>query len=172
MSKNFNLTGIAYWAKLVEPQENYREDGNEWSIDVTPDQKGIDLLRRVGLGEKLRNKDDDREDFITFRRNELKKDGTANNPVEVVDADGNPWPDNVLIGNGSKVKIKFSVFDMPAKGKFKAIIKPVIYKVTVLELKEYVAKKPAAPAAEAPAAKPATAKKPAAKNKDWQGEED
>lgn len=147
MSKTFNLTGTAYWAKVLgDPVENYLETANEWTIDVTPDQRGLDLLRRLGLGEKLRNKDDDRGDFITFRRNELsKKDNTPNDPIEIVDADGQPWDTSVNeeglpnkpIGNGSTVKVRFSVFDMPAKGKFKAIIKPVIYKVTVLEWVEF-----------------------------------
>ncbi len=139
MPKTYNLTGTAHWVKVLgEPVENYREDGNEWTIDVTPNERGIELLRRIGLGEKLRNKDDDRDDFITFRRNELsKKDNTPNKHIEVVDAEGAAWDPDVSIGNGSTVKIKFSVFDMPAKGKFKAIIKPVIYKITVLELVEY-----------------------------------
>lgn len=168
MSKTFNLTGKAFWVKVLgDPVENYREDGNEWCIDVTPNQKGIELLRRIGLGEKLRNKDDDREDFITFRRNELKKDGTENNKIEVVDADGNPWDEDKPIGNGSTVKVRFSVFEMPAKGKFKAIIKPVIYKITVLELVEY--KRP-----DKGAAKPAPKAK--AKNnaneEDWQANAD
>jgi hypothetical protein len=163
MAKVFNMTGKAFWVKVLgEPTENYQETGNEWTMDVQPNEKGIALLKRVGLAEKIRNKDDDREDFITFRRNELKKDGSENNKIEVVDADGNPWPEDKAIGNGSTVKVRFSVFEMPAKGKFKAIIKPVIYKVTVVDLVEY--KK-----AERTAAKPAAKKaKNSANEEDWQ----
>jgi hypothetical protein len=171
MTKTYNLAGTAYWAKVLgEPEENYRGDGNEWSIDVTPDQRGLDLIRRIGLGDKLRNKDDDREEFITFRRRELKKDGEPNDHIEVVDADGNPWDDKKAIGNGSKVKIKFSVFHMPAKGKFKEITKPVIYKITVAELVEYVKKERPKKDAVAP-----VKKKPASKKEAWEepeGEED
>lgn len=178
MTKTFNLTGVAHWVKVIgDPVENYREDGNEWTIDVTPDQRGIELLRRVGLGEKLRNKDDDRDDFITFRRNELKKDGSANNHIEVVDAEGNPWNMEVgadgypvtPIGNGSLVKVKFSVFEMPARGKFKALIKPVIYKITVTELKEFKKReKPAETKAEGIAKQ----KKAPAQAEQWAGEEE
>ena len=170
MTKTFNLTGKAFWCKVLgDPVENYREDGNEWTLDVTPNQKGIELLRRIGLGEKLRNKDDDRDDFITFRRNELKKDGTPNNKIEVVDAEGNPWDEDKAIGNGSTVKVRFSVFEMPAKGKFKAIIKPVIYKITVLDLVEYKKPEPKAKAAAKPAAKKA---KNNANEEDWQANAD
>lgn len=138
MGKTFNMTGKAFWCKVLgDPVENYQETGNEWTVDVQPDVKGLALLKRVGLGEKVRNKDDDREDFITFRRNELKKDGQPNDKIEVVDADGNPWPEDKPIGNGSTVKVRFSVFEMPARGKFKAIIKPVLYKITVVDLVEF-----------------------------------
>lgn len=182
MTKTFNLTGIAAWAKVIgEPVENYREDGNEWTIDVTPNQKGIELLRRVGLGEKLRNKDDDRDDFITFRRNELKKDGTPNNTIEIVDEAGEPWDISIgedgypvrPIGNGSTVKIKFSVFEMPAKGKFKAIIKPVIYKITVVELKEFKKReKPVQQAGKAAVDTVVKKKRAAPEAEQWAGEEE
>lgn len=174
MSKNFTMTGTVYWEKLRgEPQPSYDEAKNEWSIDITPDARGGDLLKRIGLAGKLRNKDDDRGDFITFRRPELKKDGTANGHVEIVDEAGEPWPEDVLIGNGSQVKVKFGVLDLPAKGKFKAFIKPILYKVTVTKLVEFKPKVKAATAAapgEAPAKK-AAASKPAAKD-GWQDQGD
>lgn len=190
MTKTFNLTGKAYWVKVIgDPVENFREDGNEWTIDVAPNQKGIDLLKRVGLEKNLRDKDDDRGEFITFRRNELKKNGEPNSPIEVVDAEGNPWDTTIgedgypvkPIGNESLVKIKFSVFHMPAKGKFKEVIKPVIYKITVLELVEYKKREKVAKADQAGAAVSATVaaekkivkKKPApAAAEEWAGDEE
>lgn len=182
--KNFNMTGTIFWEKLRgDPQPGYDEDKNEWSVDFTPNQKGLDLLKRIGLGEKLRSKDDDREDFITFRRPELKKDGTANGHVEVVDAEGNPFPEEKLIGNGTGAKVKFGVLDLPARGKFKAFIKPVLYKVTITNLVEFQRKAKVSPdkadgasteaasevSAQAGTTKPA--RKPAAKD-GWQDQEE
>lgn len=139
MPKNFTLTGQSFWCKLLgEPQPGFDPEKNFWTIDVSLDQKGLDLINRVGLGKKIRNKDDDRGDFFTFRRPEYNRDNERNNPIPVVDNEGNPWPEDKEIGNGSKVRVKFGIFEAPARGKFPALIKAVPYEVKVVEWKEFV----------------------------------
>lgn len=186
MARNYNLTGKLYWAKVFgAPVETYQGDAEEWTLDVTPDQRGIELLNRIGLGGKLRNKDDDREDFITFRRAAINKTkNVPNNHIEVVDSEDNPWDEQAhpQLGNGTIVKVKFNVFQKAAQGKFKEIIKPVIFQIKVIEFKAPPVKKPVAgTGATAPAPEPSTdnvqsksvqrrlaEQKPAAKDDDWQ----
>lgn len=172
--KTYNVTGPAWWAKVLgDPQPNYDETENQWSINVGVDQRGIDLFSRLNMKDKVKNNDDDQGDFVTFRRREFKKDGTPNDPIEVVDAEGNPWDTEKLIGNESKVKVRFSVLESKFKGK--TFIKPYIWKITVLELKTYVAKPKADTAGKAAAkAQPdkivKKSNKPSAKEADWQGD--
>jgi len=158
---SYKIKGIAQWAKIFgEPLPNYNEDGNEWSIDLEPDEDGINLFKRLGLENKIHvfgepNKKgviQKRPTYIVFARSEMKRSGPnkgdPNNPIPVFDADGKEWPEGVSIGNGSLVEIKFGTFDIPAKGKFKGGPKQVIYEVKVLKLVEYKrpekAEKPAA----------------------------
>jgi hypothetical protein len=56
---------------------------------------------------------------ITFNRDVRTKGGADLPPPSVEDAAGQPWPANVMIGNGSFGRIAFSVYawDNPAGGK-------------------------------------------------------
>lgn len=173
MTKNFTMEGTAYWCKLLDdPVPTYDEKGEEWTLDVSLSERGKNLMTRLGMIDKIKNQDDDRGEYVTFRRPSVKKSGDdkgqPNKPVPVKDAEGNDWDNDTKIGNGSKVKVKFSVFSMPARGKFKAFSKLVLHEVTVLELKEYAKKKPqeAAPAAEQKIKRPRATEEEA----DWEGE--
>jgi hypothetical protein len=128
------IRGTGHWMKILGPPvKNYAGDGFEWTMDITPDEEGIRKLRELGLAERLKNKGDDRGDFIPFRQREKRMDGTLNRPISVVDADGNPWPENQLIGNKSTVDVKFEVKDY-GRGK-KAGVYPQA--VRVLNLVPY-----------------------------------
>jgi hypothetical protein len=134
MANTYVIRGKGNWMKILgAPVLNYAGDGKEWTMDITPDEEGIATLREVGLADRLKNKGDDRGEFIPFRQREKRMDGTLNRPVSVVDADGNPWPQDKLIGNGSTVDVKFEVKDY-GKGK-KAGVYPQA--VRVLEHKPY-----------------------------------
>lgn len=131
------IRGSANWAKVVgAPRLNTYTNEKEWSIDVTPDKEGRALLRRLGIADRLREpKEGDfrTETFISFRHRELKKDGNKADPIRIVNANNEPWG-NDLIGNGSTVDVKFVVKDY-GKGK-----KPGVYirAIRVLELVPYV----------------------------------
>ena len=46
-----------------------------------------------------------------FKANEfIRSDGTSNEPPVVFDIYGNSWPEEKLIGNGSKMKIAYSIY--------------------------------------------------------------
>jgi hypothetical protein len=128
---------VAHWAKVIgSPRLNKFTGEKEWSIDVTPDKEGLATLKKLGIADRLREPkegDTRTERFLSFRHNELKKDGTRAEPLRVVDANNNAW-DNRLIGNGSKVDVKFVVKDYGV-GKKKGVY---IRALRVLELVPYV----------------------------------
>lgn len=108
------VTGKAYWPKLGKPVQNYNKDGEEWTIDVSLDADALKQMKGYGLTSKIKNKGDERGDFITFKRATVKrngpKKGEANAPIRVISPDGKtPWDTNKLIGNGSTVRVKFSL---------------------------------------------------------------
>jgi hypothetical protein len=102
-------------------------------MDVTPDEAGKQTLEELGLGERLKNKKDDRGDFIAFRQKEKRMDGSFNRRISVTDAQGNPWPQDKLIGNGSIVDVKFEFKDY-GKGKYPGLYPQA---VRILKHQEY-----------------------------------
>lgn len=103
------IQGKAYWAKVLgEPGWGYKNQYKEWSIDVTLDAKTMKKLIAEGVAkDKIKNKGDDRGNFLTFKRRETKKDGNPAKPFLVIGPDGKtPWPQTELIGNGSVVNAK------------------------------------------------------------------
>ena len=108
------ITGKAYWAKIVgAPVDGYQGAHKEWAMDLSIDEATKQRFIDEGLEEKIKNKDDERGDFVTFRRKSVKRDGTDAKPIRVVDFQKNPWPENQLIGNGSKVNVKYAVNEGP-----------------------------------------------------------
>lgn len=130
------IRGVVHWAKILgNPVPNYNEDGYEWTMDVTPDKEGLGVLKSLGLDVKLKNKDDDRGDFIQFRQKAHRMDGSNNRPISVTDAAGNPWPNDMLIGNGSVIDVKFEDKEYVVKGKKQVGVYPQA--VRVLDHKAY-----------------------------------
>ena len=108
------LKGNAYWASIVSPNTTFDSDG-VWSIDVgNLDKKNTDKAKADGLSVK--NKGDDRGDFVTVKRKVRRKDGNMNKAPEVVDA-GKRAMSGTLIGNGSEVNVLYSTYDWEFKGR-------------------------------------------------------
>ena len=102
------IQGKAKWAKITgKPHAGYEGKFNEWSIDVYVDEATEKKLKAEGLGPKLKDKGNGT--YITFKRKELKQDGSPNQPIRVVDHKGEPWNDKVKIGNGSTVNVNFAI---------------------------------------------------------------
>lgn len=83
------------WAKLDKPVAPFGT--SQWEIQaVTTDKKLANQLMK----EHFNVKEKDGAFVIPLKRKELKKDGSANNPPQVVDAKLQPL-DPKVIGNGS-----------------------------------------------------------------------
>jgi len=70
------ISGTAYWASITSPNTTFDADGT-WSIDVgnlDADNKAI--AEKDGL--TIKNKGDDRGDFVSIKRNVKRKDGNLN----------------------------------------------------------------------------------------------
>lgn len=102
------IQGKAKWAKIVgEPGWGFENKFKEWSVDVYVDDKTAEKLRNEGLGQKLKDKGNG--EYITFKRKELKVDGSPNQPIRIVDHRGNDWDPKMKIGNGSTVNVNFAL---------------------------------------------------------------
>lgn len=128
------IQGKAYYAKVLgAPAWGYKNQYKEWSVDVTLDKATREKLLAAGMSKaSIKNKDDARGDFITFKRREFKKDGTAGKPIEVVDKKGQPWSQKALIGNESVVNAKI-ILNENNDGE----VKPGLLKLQVVEHVEY-----------------------------------
>lgn len=113
------FSGYAQYAKILgQAPWGYQNQYREWSIDVTltPDVK-TKLLAEGLDPKKVKESKDGTYEFIKFRRREIKKDGSAGTAFRVVGPDAQPWDDKVLIGNGSKVNVKYVINTRPDGSK-------------------------------------------------------
>lgn len=113
--KTVVFRGKASFAKILgDPILNYNKDGKEWKMDLElTDRASVKEAKGLGIGDRVRQKEGylDGSPFMTFKQAELRRDGTPNQPITVVDPLGKPWNQNTLIGNGSDVDVKFVVMD-------------------------------------------------------------
>ena len=106
------LRGKAYYAKILgDPIPNYNKDGREWKMDLILTKAALPELKKLGISDRVKSKEDycDGQPYLTFKQRELKKDGSTNKPIQVVDVRNKPWDQDTLIGNGSDVDVKFVV---------------------------------------------------------------
>ena len=101
------LNGKAYWASVVSPNTTFDEDG-VYSVDIAVDANNKKLAEAEGLS--IKNKGDDRGDFVTIKRKAKRKDGSANKAPDVMDGMKRPLQ-NTLIGNGSDVNVLFKTYE-------------------------------------------------------------
>lgn len=132
------IRGKAYWAKIVgKPTPGYDKSKLEWSFDLSIDDETRKQLIKEGVGDRIKNKGDERGDFITFKRPAKRQDGTDSKPIKVVDHHGNAW-DRRLIGNGSTLNVKFLINEYNAGPR--VIRKPAVLAVQVWDYVEYEGK--------------------------------
>lgn len=134
--------GKASFAKILgAPVLNYSKDGKEWKMDLHIVDKGIlKEAKSLGISDKVKQKETylNGDPHLTFKQSELRKDGTPNYPIKVVDAAGKPWPETTLIGNGSDVDVKFIVMDHgPGKNKGMYIRSVRVLKLVPYERREF-----------------------------------
>lgn len=121
-SKTLVIRGVLNYAKVLGDARPHTgnpkyDKGPSWTVDVTPDAKGLQALADLGLTEKLREVSDKdknrvgRDDYLTLRVLEKRADGKTNDPPSIVDVRGVTWPKDKLIGNGSVADVKVRVVD-------------------------------------------------------------
>lgn len=132
------IRGETSFAKVLPEQLslNYNKDGKEWKLDLVIDDEVEKELKKQGLGDRVKYKDNyvDGRPHITLKQPELRKDGTANDPLRIVDAKNQPWDTTKELGNGSVVDVKLNIKDY-GKGKKKGVY---IRAIRVVKLVEYV----------------------------------
>ena len=109
------ISGTAYWASLTIPNTKFEP---VYQLDLAVDIESDEWKRLVKEHPVLEDKLKEHEEyghFIKIKTNAEKKDGTPNRRPKLVDAAKNPI--DVLVGNGSKVKVSFNEYDWTWKGK-------------------------------------------------------
>ena len=115
------ISGVLNWVKVLdEPVPNYNKDGREWTFEIEPDEKGIELLKKHKIADRLKGKGfkigergqhAERNPFLQLKKSEFTRDGNKNTLIRVYDGDDNEWDRAVKIGNGSKGDVKLDIRD-------------------------------------------------------------
>jgi len=108
----YYLTGRVNWAKVRKPDPDY----DNYTIDFYPDAKSLEVIKETGIQVEPRQSQDEGI-FYKFRRPHeklIKKELVEFGPPQVLDKDNTEF--DGLIGNGSEVTVKISVYDSK-KGK-------------------------------------------------------
>lgn len=131
---DFFIEGTAQWAKLFEHNKDdnvdFHGEGGAYTVDVLIDKENMDKFTESGSRVKPKLG----EDGISIRFKRKHNHPTIpelGGPPKVVDAEGNDWDPEVAIGNDSKVRVAFSVYET-RMGKGTRL-----NAVRVLELVEY-----------------------------------
>ena len=108
------MSGTAYWASVIAPNTKFDADG-VWTIDVgNLDDLNKKKAQKDGL--TIKNKGDEKEDFVTFKRKVRNNKGNLNRQPNVVDANKRLITET-MIGNGSKVNVLYEPFEWNFGGK-------------------------------------------------------
>ena len=111
------ISGTAFWAHVISPNLRFAErDGDgEWSIDVA-NLDDLNKKKAQNNGLTIKNKGDEKGDFVTIRRKVRNKKGGLNRAPNVVDSQRRLITDT-MIGNGSKVNVGYVPFEWNFGGK-------------------------------------------------------
>jgi len=117
------ISGEAYWAHVITPNTKFNPDG-EWSIEVCNlDKENKNIAETDGL--TIKNKGDERGDFVTLKQYARTKDGMPR-AIAVKDSNRNIFPADKRVGNGSKVNVsyfpkEYTVYGGGVKGYLNAV---------------------------------------------------
>ena len=138
-SQTMYLTGKGAWFhKLFEPDDY--QGVEKWKFNFYPDARSMEKFKALGTTKKIKN--DDIGEYVILDRPVDKpwpvKDGENPqfDPPRITDADGEEWPSDMIIGNGSSVTIKISPYQFKFKAKVGTAVR--LEAVRVDEWVEYV----------------------------------
>jgi len=123
------LNGKAYWASISNPNTTFEP---VWTIDLSVDADN--KKKAIDSGLAVKNKGDDRGDFVTIKRKVHSKNGNQNNPPSLKDSQKRDIK-GTLIGNGSDVNVLYKTYEWSYAGK--KGIGADLQAVQVLNLVEY-----------------------------------
>ena len=105
------LSGKAYWASIANQNSTFEP---VWSIDLALDE--ANKKKAIDSGLAVKNKDDERGDFVTLKRKVTSKNGSQNNPPSLKDSQKRDIK-GTLIGNGSDVNVLYKTYEWSYAGK-------------------------------------------------------
>lgn len=122
------VSGKVFWASVQAPNTTYEP---EWGLDLLVD----DNNRAQIMADKLtiKNKGDERGDFVHIRQRVSRRDGSKNDAPVVVDAQKNVT--DKLVGNGSTCNVMYTPFAWDMNGK--SGVTPILKKVQIVDLVSY-----------------------------------
>lgn len=128
------ISGTAFWASVVAPNTTFDADG-VWEVNVCNlDDEAKATLEADGIA--IRNKGDEKGDYVQIKRKVRRNDGGVNTAPKVVDSNNSPMH-NTLIGNGSLVNVKYRPYSW-SYGNRKGVSADLMA-VQVVDLVEYMA---------------------------------
>lgn len=126
------VSGKVYWASIQAPNTTYEP---EWGLDLLVDDNNRAAIEADNL--TIKNKGDERGDFVHIRQKVSRRDGTQNDAPVVMDGQKNPMTD--LVGNGSVCNVMYTPFEWEMNGK--SGTSPLLKKVQVVSLVPYAGAK-------------------------------
>ena len=105
------IQGKARWFKVLgKPVDGFDpgEKNKQWEFDLIVDEATKAKILELNPKAKFRETKDG-ETFYKWTKRAYNKDGEANKPIRVVDAEGNDWDRKIMVGNDSVVNVKFNV---------------------------------------------------------------
>lgn len=116
-TKTVSYTGLIKWAKLFPKNVNKGYDDDERgpfaSVDFSfDDNDELKAFKAEKTKKELKEDETDGRSYVNFRRyvENFKIPALGGYP-KVADKDNNKWPEDVLIGNGSKATIWVQIYE-------------------------------------------------------------
>jgi hypothetical protein len=102
------VTGIAYWASVTVPNTTFEPT---YSVNLIVDQEIATKFKEKGVAIKQMEEGP----AVVIKRKVNGPKGMVRNPPTLVNIRAEPV--NVAIGNGSKVKVQYKLFDWDYNGR-------------------------------------------------------
>jgi hypothetical protein len=128
-------SGLAYWASVRNPNLKFEP---VYTVDLVVDEEVA--ARYEGRGFKVKTlvvNDEVIGKALTIKRKVNGPNGMVRKAPKLVDMEKNPLDDDVLVGNGSQVRVQFNEWEVSNKyGEFKGLD---FQGMQVVDLKSYKA---------------------------------
>ena len=118
------VSGKIYWPSIQAPNTTYEP---EWGLDMLVDDNNRKAFEADGVD--IKNKGDERGDFVHIRQKVSRRDGTQNDAPVVLDGQKKPFKE--LVGNGSIANVQYTPFEWSMNGK--SGVSPILKRVQIVE---------------------------------------